>query len=483
MARRTSTRSSRTHARSVSDDFLEFTSSVHFDHRLWRYDIAGSIAHANALADAGVLTQKELRRTVTGLRRIAKELSEGRLELDPKLEDVHMNVESLLTSLIGGTGAKLHTGRSRNDQVALDMRLISREMILDTVSEILALQDCILDKAKESGDSLLPGYTHLQHAQPVLLSHHLLAHFWRLDRDIERLIECYGRTNISPLGAGALAGTTFDLNRLLVAEMLGMEGVTANSMDAVSDRDFVAELAFDLALIMVHLTSLCEELILWASQEFGFVILPAGLAGGSSMMPQKRNPDIAELVRGKSGRAVGHLIAVLTLLKSLPLAYNRDLQEDKENLFDASDTVEVSLRALTTFLAEIEFDRERMGKAAEVGLMTATDLADFLASKGIPFRKAHSAIRKISIESGGDERRFAELASDAASSLLGYKSELPDGFLSPMAAVERRNVEGGTSAKAVKDQIKKAKRSIQRTRDSIASMRTQCAKVHELVRT
>lgn len=482
MARRTSTRSSRNHAQSVSDEFLGFTSSVHFDHRLWRYDVAGSIAHANALADAGVLTRKELQRTVAGLRRIAKELSEGKLELDPQLEDVHMNIEGLLTSLIGSTGAKLHTGRSRNDQVALDTRLIAREMILDTVSEILALQGCLLGKAEASGDSLLPGYTHLQHAQPILLSHHLLAHFWRLGRDSERLAECYRRLNVCPLGAGALAGTAFNLDRRLVADMLGMEGVTANSMDAVSDRDFVAELVFDLALIMVHLSSLCEELILWASQEFGFAILPTSLSGGSSMMPQKRNPDIAELVRGKSSRAVGHLIAVLTLLKSLPLAYNRDLQEDKETLFEAFDTVGASLHALTTFLAEIEFDRERMGKAAEVGLMTATDLADFLASKGVPFRKAHSAIRKISVESGGDERKFAELASDATSSLLGYHFDLPEDFLSPMAAVQRRNIEGGTSAKAVKDQIKKAKRSIQRTHDSTASMRSQCAKIHELVR-
>ncbi len=481
MARRTSARSSRRHALSVSDDFLGFTSSVHFDHRLWRCDIAGSIAHANALAGAGVLTSRELKKTVSGLRRVAKELSGGKVALDPELEDIHMKVESLLTTLIGATGAKLHTGRSRNDQVALDMRLMAREMIKDTTSAILSMQECILDKATSYFDSVLPGYTHLQHAQPVLLSHHLLAHFWRLQRDVERLSSCYSRTNVCPLGSGALAGTTFKLDRHVAADMLGMEGLTANSMDAVSDRDFAAELAFDLALMMIHLSSICEELIMWSSQEFGFAKLPEGLSGGSSMMPQKVNPDIAELVRGKSGRAVGQLITVLTLLRSLPLAYNRDLQEDKECLFDAYDTAEASLHALTTFLAEMEFDRERMGKAAEVGLMTATDLADFLATKGVPFRRAHEAVRKASIESSGDADRFAHLAGQAVSSLLGHDVTPAKGFLTPGAAVERRDIEGGTSRSAVREQMKKAKSSAQQTRDHIALMGRQCEKVYELV--
>jgi len=482
MARRTSTRSSRSHAQSVSDDFLGFTSSVHFDHRLWRYDIAGSIAHASALKRAGVMTDRELKRTITGLKAVAKDLQNGKATLDPRLEDVHMNIERLLTKRIGDTGAKLHTGRSRNDQVALDMRLMAREMILDLVAETAALQRCLLEKAASAGGAILPGYTHMQHAQPVLLAHHLMAHFWRLERDIGRLKDCYGRANISPLGSGALAGTTFRIDRNMVAEMLGMDGVTANSMDAVSDRDFVAELAFALALTMIHLSSLCEELILWSSLEFGFARLPPGMSGGSSMMPQKMNPDIAELVRGKSGRAVGHLIAILTLLKSLPLAYNRDLQEDKENLFDVYDNVGASLHALTTFLAEIEFDRERMRKAAEAGLMTATDLADFLASEGVPFRKAHAAVRRASLKSGWDGKKFAELASDEAAVLLGRSVNLPEGVLSPEAAVERRSVEGGTSKKAVREQMAKAKRSLEWTRKNVDEMTAQCEKVHGLLK-
>ncbi len=481
MARQTNTRSSRNHAQSVSDEFLGFTASVHFDHRLWRHDVAGSIAHAHALAGAGVLTKRELEATVTGLRNISRDISCGEIELDPKLEDIHMNIENLLTSLIGATGAKLHTGRSRNDQVALDMRLVTREMILDLSSAVLALQECILKIVEEDGDCLLPGYTHLQRAQPVLLSHHLLAHFWRFERDIERLADCYRRLNVCPLGSGALAGTTFALDRRLVADMLGMDGLTSNSMDAVSDRDFVAEMAFDLALVMVHLSSLCEEIILWASHEFGFVVLPADLSGGSSMMPQKRNPDIAELVRGKSGRVVGHLMAILTLLKSLPLAYNRDLQEDKENLFDVYDTVGASLHAFTTLLAEIEFDRERMRKAAEAGLMTATDLADFLASEGIPFRRAHAAVRKISTESGGDQHRFNDLANELAASMLGHRLGVRRNFLSPEAATERRGIEGGTSAKAVMNQMRKATKSVEATKKRIEIMSGQCQKVHELV--
>jgi argininosuccinate lyase len=454
---------------------------VHFDHRLWEHDIAGSIAHAHALAGAGVMDEKELSRMVEGLRGVARDISAGKLDLDPSLEDVHMNIEKFLTDRVPDLGTKLHTGRSRNDQVALDMRLYVRQMIVKMMTEASALQNVLLRKASESKGMVLPGYTHLQHAQPVLLAHHLLAHFWRLERDLGRLGDCYARTNTSPLGSGALAGTSFALDRHMVAKMLGMDGVTENSMDSVSDRDFVAETAFALSLLMIHLSSLCEEIIVWSSHEFGFVKLPKGLSGGSSMMPQKLNPDIAELVRGKSGRVVGHLIAILTLLKSLPLAYNRDLQEDKENLFDVFDTVGASLHALKTLLAGIEFDGARMRRAAEAGLMTATDLADLLAKGGVPFRQAHGIVRELAIKSKGDDRVFADLAEQA----LGKKTKgghgVDKGFFEANKAVTRRNTEGGTAPEAVRSQMRKARACLVDTNVRISKMSQQCAKSRALV--
>ena len=357
-------RSVRSKPRSASDEFLSFTGSLHFDKRLWRFDIAGSIAHAHTLVRAGVLTEQEEKLMVSSLRQMAKEFSDGRISPDAQAEDIHMSIEKMLIDRIGQAGGRLHTGRSRNDQVALDMRLMVREATADIVSESVQLLQVLLEKAAKAQAVMMPGYTHMQHAQPVLLSHHLLAHFWRLERDISRLSSCHTRTNISPLGSGALAGTCFNVDRQEAAKLLGMDGVTENSLDAVSDRDFVAETAFAISLLMIHLSSLAEELVLWFSREFGFLKLPKNLSSGSSMMPQKRNPDIPELVRGKSGRAVGDLIAILTLLKSLPLAYNRDLQEDKESLFDAIDTAVASLHALTCFLTEAEFDSVRMRKAA-----------------------------------------------------------------------------------------------------------------------
>ena len=473
MARRTNARSLRNHAPSVSDEYLSFTSSVHFDRRLWEHDIAGSIAHAHTLAGAGVIDQRELPRMVDGLRWVARGISAGKLSLDASLEDVHMNVEKVLTDRVGELGAKLHTGRSRNDQVALDMRLWTRKMILGTIEEATALQSVLLRKASESKGLFLPGYTHMQHAQPVLLAHHLLAHFWRIERDIDRLKNCYARTNVSPLGSGALAGTSFALDRHIAARMLGMDSVTENSMDSVSDRDFAAESAFVLSLLMIHLSSLCEELVVWSSHEFGFVRLPKELSGGSSMMPQKKNPDIAEIVRGKSGRAVGHLIAILTLLKSLPLAYNRDLQEDKESLFDVFDTVGVSLHALTTLLAGVEFDGVRMRREAEAGLMTATDLADLLTKNGVPFREAHGTVREIALRSGGDDRAFQELAGQAVS--------VDKGFFGPNKAVARRNTEGGTAPEAVRGQMRKAKAALASTKNAVDEMSRQCAKEKVLV--
>ena len=481
MAQRTKPRSVRSQPQPANEKFLDFTASVSFDHRLWKHDIAGSIAHAHTLAQAGVVTQAELRELVKGLKKVAVGIGSGAISLDPKYEDVHMNIERQLIDIIGDAGAKLHTGRSRNDQVALDMRLVVREEVLAIVVSVLDLEEILLRRAKGESMTVMPGYTHVQHAQPVLLSHHLLAHFWRLQRDISRLIECYERANVSPLGSGALAGTWSRFDRSIAADTLGMNGITENSLDAVSDRDFVAEFVFALSLLMIHLASMSEELVLWSSREFGFLRLPKNLSGGSSMMPQKCNPDIAELVRGKSGRAIGDLVAILVLLKSLPLAYNRDLQEDKENLFDAFDTAEASLHALTTVLAEAEFDRARMRKAAEVGLMTATDLADLLTTGGVPFRNAHKIVRELAVKANGDDLAFKELAKEV---LMRFSKDLktPDmSFLNVDHAVDGRGSDGGTSKKAVKGQMLKAEDALVRSKQSAEKMRGHISKAERLL--
>ena len=475
------TRSERGAAQPASDVFLGFTSSVAFDRRLWRYDIAGSIAHAELLADAGIVSGEDLGRMSDGLRGIAKDIAGGKLTLDLSAEDIHMAVEKLLTDRIGDAGARLHTGRSRNDQVALDVRLYTREAIADLEDSVLAFQKVLLERARGTHDHVLPGFTHLQHGQPVLMSHHLMAYFWKLQRDADRLADCYERTNISPLGSGALAGTAFPLDRGKAAQRLRMAGVTENSLDAVSDRDFVAESAFVASLIAIHLSSLCEELIIWSSQEFGYVRLPEELSGGSSMMPQKRNPDIPELVRAKSGRVLGDLVTILTMLKSLPLAYNRDLQEDKENLFDVFDTVGASLRALTHFLQALEFDRVRMRESAETGLMTATDLADFLTSRGMPFRKAHGLVAEISASAEGDDERFRKIALERLSPQMKRLGLEGLDFLTVENALARRNVVGGTAMDSVAKQMKEAEERLRRSSDLLEKMRGEASAVDELL--
>jgi len=474
-------RSKRNRQRSANDDFLGFTASIDFDQRLWRHEIAASIAHAHTLAGANVLSDAECRTVIDSLKEIATAISHGEVVFDRSREDIHMNVEKHLVDRIGETGKKLHTGRSRNDQVALDMRLFVRDGLAVIISEAIELQNQLIYKATEHATAVMPGYTHMQHAQPVLLSHHLMAYFWKLQRDIQRFQECYKRTNVSPLGAGALAGTAYKLDRNIAPTMLGMEGVTENSLDAVSDRDFVAESIFALSLLMIHLSSLSEELVLWSSHEFGFVKLPKELSGGSSMMPQKRNPDLPELVRAKSGRTIGDLVAILTLLKSLPLAYNRDLQEDKETLFDALDTAKDSLHALTSFLQAVEIDRVRMRKAAEVGLMTATDLADFLTMHGVPFRTAHGQVQSIAEESDGDDVKFIHLADNIISRNLKDYETLDMSFLSVEKSVGRRDIEGGTSSKAVKTQMRKAASVLAKNVQTASAMKRQIEKAASLL--
>lgn len=476
-----SSRSTKGAKEPASELFVSFTSSVSFDSRLWRHDIAGSIAHAHSLADSDVITAKDLEDITQGLRGIAADIRSGKFTFDCSAEDLHMDIEKALTERVGDAGAMLHTGRSRNDQVALDMRLYVREALADMIEKVIGLQEAIITKADQQGDAIMPGYTHMQHGQPVLVSHHLLAYFWKLQRDIERLSECYDRANVCPLGAGALSGTAFPVDRSVATDMLRMKGVTENSIDAVSDRDFVAETAFASSLLAIHMSSMCEEFILWSSQEFRFISLPEGLSGGSSMMPQKRNPDIPELVRAKAGRAVGGLVTILTLLKSLPLAYNRDLQEDKENLFDVLDTVGASLHALTHFLIELEFDKVRMRESAEIGLMTATDVADFLTTRGMPFRKAHGLVKELSERSGGDEERFRELALRELSEGTGVHETLTDDFLDAESAVKRRTVEGGTSPRAVAVQKEMAASTLNDSKSSLQNMRNTTIVVDELL--
>jgi argininosuccinate lyase len=376
-----------------TDAFVaRFTASVDFDKRLYRHDIQGSVAHARMLAKVGVLTEEERDAIIRGLGEIRVEIERGEFEWSVELEDVHMNIEAALTKKIGITGKKLHTGRSRNDQVATDIRLYMRDEIDLILAEVSRLQQGLLDLAEQEADTIMPGFTHLQTAQPVTFGHHLLAWFEMLSRDYERFADCRKRVNIMPLGAAALAGTTYPIDRHYTAELLQFDAPAGNSLDAVSDRDFGIEFCAAASLLLMHMTRMSEELVLWTSAQFNFINLPDRFCTGSSIMPQKKNPDVPELVRGKSGRVYGHLISLLTLMKSQPLAYNKDNQEDKEPLFDAVDTVKGCLRAFGDMVPAIESRKDQMREAARRGFSTATDLADYLVRKGVAFRDAHEIV-------------------------------------------------------------------------------------------
>ncbi len=381
-------------------DVAQFTESISFDHRLWRHDILGSMAHATMLQKIGVLTKKELRAMVKGLDAIGREIAAGKFKWKSELEDVHMNIESELTKRVPA-GAKLHAARSRNDQVALDLRLWVRDEIIALLGETAGLQRALVSLGEKNSDVLIPGYTHLQRAQPVYLAHHLLAYVEMLERDCERLWDCHSRANVCPLGSGAMAGSTLALDRLLVAKLLGFVDaggkpqLTQNSMDAVSDRDFAVEFCAAAALLAVHLSRLAEDLILWTSAEFNFIKIADAYTTGSSLMPQKKNPDIAELARGKSGRVIGNLVALLTMLKGLPMTYNRDLQEDKERLFDTTDTVRATVRLVAAMLRNTKVNRAACAAAANDPALLATDLADYLVKKGMPFRPAHHVVGAV----------------------------------------------------------------------------------------
>ena len=441
-----------------TDSFVEaFTASVSFDQRLYQQDIRGSKAHANMLVDAGVLSGAERDAIQGALEQIRQEIEAGQFEWSVALEDVHMNIESRLTALIGETGKKLHTGRSRNDQVATDVRLYLRDSIDELTGSIDALLDTLLNQAERYSNTVMPGFTHLQTAQPITFGHHLLAWFEMLMRDRERLLDCRKRTNRSPLGAAALAGTTFPIQRDQTAAELGFEGVCENSLDAVSDRDFAIEFCSTASLTMLHMSRWCEELVLWSCQQFDFIELSDSYCTGSSIMPQKKNPDVPELVRGKYGRVVGHLISLMSLMKSQPLAYNKDNQEDKEPLFDAIDTLGDCLRAMVGLLGEMTVKEAPMAAAAEAGFATATDLADYLVRRGVAFRDAHDCVGQAVAYAIGHNLKLSELSLDQ---LQTFNQSIADDVFEVLTlegSVNARNHFGGTAPAQVRDAVQRGR--------------------------
>jgi argininosuccinate lyase len=442
----------------ATDAFVErFTASVDFDQRMYHQDINGSIAHATMLAKIGVLTDDEKQQILDGLEEIRTEITAGNFQWSIQLEDVHMNIEAALTARIGITGKKLHTGRSRNDQVATDIRLYLRDEIDVIAKELTRLQEGLLFVAEREADTIMPGFTHLQTAQPVTFGHHLLAWFEMLQRDYGRLMDCRQRANQSPLGAAALAGTTYPIDRAYTAELLGFDRPTANSLDSVSDRDFVIEFCAFASILMTHLSRASEELVLWTSAQFNFIELPDRFCTGSSIMPQKKNPDVPELVRGKTGRVNGHLICMLTLMKSQPLAYNKDNQEDKEPLFDALDTVRDCLRAFADMIPAITPKKDSMYEAAKRGFSTATDLADYLVRKGIAFRDSHEIVGK-SVAYGIEVDK--DLSDMSLEELQQFSSEITaDVFdvLTLEGSVAARDHIGGTAPNQVRKAVVTAK--------------------------
>jgi len=436
-----------------------YVASIPFDRRLYRQDIEGSRAHARMLAKQEIIAESEAKMIIKGLNSIRKEIQRGKFQFKTELEDIHMNIEAGLFGKIGDVAGKLHTARSRNDQIALDLRLFVKEEILKTIDKIKVLQAVLVELAEANKAVIIPGYTHLQQAQPILLAHHLLAYFEMFQRDKERFQDCLGRTDVLPLGSGALAGVPYRIDREFVARELGFSKVSTNSLDAVSDRDFVIEYEAAATITMMHISRLAEELILWSSSEFGFIEIGEAFTTGSSIMPQKKNPDVAELSRGKTGRVYGHLMGILTTMKSLPLAYNRDMQEDKEGLFDTVDTLHTSLEVFAGMVKTIKVNTERIAQAMKADYILATDLADYLVKKGMPFREAHGVVAKLSKYAASKGKNFQELGRKEYrkfSPFFGgdvYKITLE-------SSVAARNVAGGTSPQQVGKALRRAKRLI-----------------------
>ena len=435
----------------------EFGASISFDRELVLEDIKGSLAHVNMLGKTGILPPEDVAEIIKGLNILQDKAEKGELEYSAQMEDIHLNLESMLIDEIGPVGGKLHTGRSRNDQVATDMHLYLSNRLKEIIALANGFQKALLDKAEEHIETILPGYTHLQRAQPISFGHHLMAYFWMIQRDKERFSESFNRANVSPLGAGALAGTTFPIDRELSAELLGFSGIYQNSLDAVSDRDFILEFLSNSSILMMHLSRLAEEIILWSSQEYQFVELDDAFSTGSSIMPQKKNPDMAELIRGKTGRVYGNLVGLLTVMKGLPLAYNKDMQEDKEGMFDTVETVTGSLKIFTGMVETMIVKKENMKKAVTSDFSNATELADYLAGKGMPFREAHEVVGKLVLSCIRKGCYLMDLSLDELNEATDLFEEDIYEALNPYEAVRRRNSAGGTGFNQVKAAIDKGK--------------------------
>lgn len=454
-----------------TDKIVEaFTSSIDTDKRLYSHDIAGSIAHCRMLSKASVIKEEEASLMIKGLLKIRKDIERGRFKYDDGLEDIHMHIEARLAEDIGKVALKLHTARSRNDQVALDVRMYLREEVETVIKELAGLRKVIVDLAEKHLNTIMPGYTHLQKAQPVLFAHHLMAYYEMFSRDTERMRDCMKRINVMPLGSAALAGTTYPVDRAFTAKLLGFPTVSANSMDSVADRDFIIEFLASASICMVHFSRISEELVIWSSDEFGFIELPDAFATGSSIMPQKKNPDVPELVRGKSGRVFGDLISMLTIMKSLPLAYNRDMQEDKTAMFDAVDTLKACIEIYIKMLPKIKINKDAMLRASSRGFLNATDFADYLVTKGMPFREAHSCAGKAVAFALGRGKELHELSLEEMKAFSPLFSDDVFKILTPVSMINRRKSFGGTASKNVLSAIRKANKDIA---GEICSLRDQ----------
>ena len=441
-------------------DRSNYTVSIHYDRRLYSHDIAGSVAHVRMLAKQEIISQDDAGRIVEGLEQVRQEIDTDQFNWDPALEDLHMNIESRLHELIGPVAGRLHTGRSRNDQVALDMRLYTKEVITQTINGLQEVQFALVGVAERYPAALMPGYTHLQRAQPVLFAHHMLAYFQMFRRDVSRFRDCYQRTDVLPLGSGALAGVAYPSDRGFLASQLGFSEVSANSMDAVSDRDFVIEFVAAASVCMMHFSRMAEEIVLWSSREFGFVSLAEEFTTGSSIMPQKRNPDFAELARGKTGRVYGHLMGLLTVQKGLPLTYNRDLQEDKEGFFDAVDTLLATMDVFQGMLSSLTLNVDRMNLSAGEDLALATDVADYLVNKGLPFREAHGVVRELC---GYCEAQDKDLRDLRLEEYQRFSSLFDQGvfLITAESSVAARDVPGGTAPARVAEALAQAKQMLE----------------------